>query len=409
MQTCFISYQREDKPIADRVYQRLKQHGIDVWMDKPPAPFRASGIPAGQMWDEMILTQLRGCFAFLPIFTDRAVPAESYFAKELKLASDLNATGQAATVILPVLSGVTQVPALPGGLSFTAFQWVDLLEDGLRAVLWALQPLLDTTTPTHEEITVRNGAEFIAAIGSNRTLLLDADEIDLTLAGGMPGGTAFVSGQPVHDGHQMTIHDVENLQIRPKGEGVAHLYVSPRYAFTVDFFQCRNIGMSRLRLGHQPERGRCAGGVLRGRNVSKLMATDCVLYGCGTQGFELYDCEQVIIDRCTVEECTSGLSAFQNCTGVAIRQSRFRANETTGVLAFENCRNVEVRETGFEDNTRKTYNFGPSAMIDARRSQEIWFYACWARGNVYDTVETTPGSVQFVNCRWDDFKGAPIR
>ena len=59
MRSCLISYQREDKAIADRVYLRLRQHGRDVWMDKPPAPFRDSGIPPGADWDDMILDRLR--------------------------------------------------------------------------------------------------------------------------------------------------------------------------------------------------------------------------------------------------------------------------------------------------------------------------------------------------------------
>lgn len=401
MQSCFISYQREDKPIADRVYQRLKQHGIDVWMDKPPAPFRHAGIPAGQLWDDQILHELNRCYAFLPIFTNREVEADSYFTKELQLAASLNANGQAAEVILPILSNIDNVPPLPLNLSFSAFQWVDLLEDGLSAVVAALKPMLDRNDPVHDEITVTSLGQFIAAIGSNRSILLDNDDLDLTLNEPIPSGLSFVSSEDVFDGRQLTIHDVENLEIRPANARTAHVFVSPRYAFPLDFFQCQNIRISGLSMGHHPETGSCVGGVFRAKEVRGLSVTHCDLYGCGTEGFQLRDCHQVIIDSCVVRDCTDALSSLYGCNGVSIRQSMFR-NNAAGPLSFEDCSNVEVLETGFEHSKPTAYSFGSQALIFAAKSQDIRFRDCWASQNAHRTLEANAGSVEFINCRWDN-------
>jgi hypothetical protein len=43
----FLSYAREDKERVDQVYMKLKQAGLDPWMDSPPAPYKNEGIPPG--------------------------------------------------------------------------------------------------------------------------------------------------------------------------------------------------------------------------------------------------------------------------------------------------------------------------------------------------------------------------
>ena len=231
-------------------------------------------------------------------------------------------------------------------------------------------------------------------------MTLTGQDIDLTLKDNLPSGLAYVSAEDVFDGRQLTIHDVENLTIEAPHDTRTHAFVSPRYAYPLDFFDCTNVRLQGLRLGHHPDLGECAGGVVRARRCANLTISDTQLYGCGTMGFEMSGCSRIFVDECTIEHCTQALASFNDCESVAIRDTVFRQNDATGGLSFQDCRNVEVKDTIFRDNTQQRFG-QDTPLIRSSRSSEVWFRNCRAWNNAYTRLEANAGSTRFTGCTWE--------
>lgn len=78
----FLSYASQDAEPARRICEALRAAGIEVWFDQ-------SELRGGDVWDQKIKQQIRGCALFLPLISDNTnARAEGYFRLEWKLAVD---------------------------------------------------------------------------------------------------------------------------------------------------------------------------------------------------------------------------------------------------------------------------------------------------------------------------------
>lgn len=78
----FLSYAHEDGDEAQRLYDYLRDNGIDVWKDD-----RRDALAKGANWDHEIRRQIADCACFVPVISRRTNDAlESYFWEEWNLA-----------------------------------------------------------------------------------------------------------------------------------------------------------------------------------------------------------------------------------------------------------------------------------------------------------------------------------
>lgn len=204
----------------------------------------------------------------------------------------------------------------------------------------------EPVTDGAEEIHVKTVDQFLAALGSDRLIVIDIPRLNLTEASDYGEGTPAEDYYPeldfsekpytwrwTYDGWALCIGCVENLHIRG-GE----IITEPRYADVLSFYSCGNVSLQGVTLGHSPEPGSCAGGVLYLNNSSGITLEGCDLYGCGILGItadyssdlavqrtrihdcscgaaRFNDCELVTFLECTVENCPTPHFALQNCTG----------------------------------------------------------------------------------------------
>ena len=82
------------------------------------------------------------------------------------------------------------------------------------------------------------------------------------------------------DGKELDIAGMSNLTIEGEGD-MAGIIVEPRYAYVLSFFNCKDITLRNLTLGHT-DSGYCQGGVVAIRGCQNTVIEGCDLYGCGT-------------------------------------------------------------------------------------------------------------------------------
>lgn len=185
-----------------------------------------------------------------------------------------------------------------------------------------------TEVPAGGEITVKTIDEFLAAIGPDRTIVLDGDSFCLADAAnyGSVGGT-YYRWEECYDGPQLVIRDVTDLTIRgAKEDGTTTLTATPRYADVLCFENCSHVSLAALTLGHTEGPSECSGAVLNFESCSEISLDGCRLYGCGTLGVDASNVMVLSLKDCEIYDCSIG--------GVVL----YGVSDAT----FENCRIHDV-------------------------------------------------------------------
>jgi hypothetical protein len=178
---CFLSYARENKVLADKLYIRMRQMGVSAWMDQSPPPYPNKGIPPGVDWDSFIAKRIAESEVFLPLFSNERPDPDRYFHSELIAAYTGHEKANNPKTIIPILIGADRAPVLSGEVDFAKFQWIDLgkLGYGLTVRLIAEQVAPECKT---EEIAVSSADELLQCLGPNRRVILSAGDYDITAA-----------------------------------------------------------------------------------------------------------------------------------------------------------------------------------------------------------------------------------
>lgn len=399
--TCFLSYAREDKAIADRLYVRLRQNGIDVWMDKPPEPYTAEGIGPGATWESAIEGRLRGCRFFLPLFTDRAVEPGSFFERELKTALQIAAQDDAGdSFIVPILSGANAAPEVEAaGRSFGRYQWVDIVADGDHALVDHVQAHAGPGGATPLELEVATPEHLMDAIGPNRVIRLAPGDYDLTRVSDQARDHCSVEEE--FDGNQLVFHHLENLELRCDAAEPAHLYVQPQYVFPLYLHRCDRVRIRNLRLGHSPERGECVGGVVKLDHCTEIAIQDCDLYGSGALGMEITESKHVTVLNTTIRDCTNSLLEVQDSEHVAFHGCTIRDNTVYGGIAVRSSRAVSFADCDIGSSTAHELVAGRGeamALVVSERSYDVALTGCTIDLGPFTSISEVSGNVAVRDC-----------
>ena len=128
MSKVFLSYAREDSETALKLYNDLKNQGVDVWLDKEKL------IP-GQNWKYAISQAIKESTHFLALFSSNSVSKRGFYQKELKKALDvLDELPEYEIYFIPVRLD----ECVPANEKLQDIHWADLFpayQDGLKQIL----------------------------------------------------------------------------------------------------------------------------------------------------------------------------------------------------------------------------------------------------------------------------------
>lgn len=192
------------------------------------------------------------------------------------------------------------------------------------------------------EVTVKTVDEFLAAIGPERTIILDGE--NFFLANASTYGT--VSGQYYHweacyDGPELVISGVTGLTIRGAEEDPAAttLTAAPRYANVIGFRGCLNVRIANLTLGHSEGFSECSGSVLDFDSCTSVTLDTCRLYGCGTLGVYAWYNSDFLLKNCEIYDCSLGGVVLGNVYGATFEDCRIH-DVPSPALSLYGCSGV---------------------------------------------------------------------
>lgn len=163
--------------------------------------------------------------------------------------------------------------------------------------------------------------EFLAAIGSDRTVYLEDGDYDLSTASNYGAvGTDSYYWTENFDGPGLTITGVSNFSITGSGADAVSFTAIPRYANVLTFEWCDHISVTNITFGHLEGPGTCSGGVLSFNQTSDVEIKGCSLYGCGIYGVEAYGCRSFVIDNTEIYDCSICAVSLMNSSDFAFTQ-----------------------------------------------------------------------------------------
>ena len=208
----------------------------------------------------------------------------------------------------------------------------------------------DSTFNEQRVITVSDEKEFLLALGSDRTIIMQPGYYELTKFD--PHDTKEpksefinevnklmadngVEWRGVADGGELILTGINNLTIRGNSftdiTPDTRIVVEPRYAFVMQFKQCNNISVERIFAGHTME-GLCSGGVLGFEECTKIKLSQVNLYGCGTDGLLLNNVFDVHVDDSKIFNCTNSIITASNSEKMLLSKCMFYFNG--GLLSY---------------------------------------------------------------------------
>ena len=203
------------------------------------------------------------------------------------------------------------------------------------------------------EITVSTAEELVAALGSNRRILLKEGVYNLTKVS--PGyiNNTGVSYREIYDGPELTLAGIHNLTIQGIGDKQSEIIIEPRYAFVMHFRGCTNISIANIKAGHT-DSGYCAGGVFEFENSSGIKIDNTLMYGCGTYGLSIQSVIDMKVTKSSIYECTYGIMRVLNSADISFKDCIFRDNTGFDMVGVGNTIGFTIDSCEFRGNISDT-------------------------------------------------------
>ena len=168
------------------------------------------------------------------------------------------------------------------------------------------------------EINVKTMDEFLSALGSDRTIVLDETNFITAQASGYYAGvyggdeSEFYHWCGTPDGPELIIDNVKNLTIKAKNSDPAKTTFEalPREASVLRFACCENITVTGFTLGHTKDKGACNGGALAFGECKNVKVENMRLYGCKGKGIDVTECSDIDIKNTEIFDCNDGAAWF---------------------------------------------------------------------------------------------------
>ena len=199
--------------------------------------------------------------------------------------------------------------------------------------------------PKQKVVKVKNATELVRAIASNTKIVVNSNEpLNITKALDALIATGEVSAidwdapeidfgvyfERQYDGPELVICGMVNLSIEGSNPNdIIDLQAAPRYVNILKFYNCENLKLANLKLGHT-DGGTCSSGVLTLEECRGVTMNNTDLYGCGAVGLYIKQCNNVVMNQGTIYQCNENI--------MIIDEGNNRSNSITfNGCAFTNC------------------------------------------------------------------------
>jgi len=136
----FLCHATEDKKIVKEIYRKLKEDGLEPWLDK-------EDLLPGQLWRDEIPRVINSAACMLVFLSTTSVEKRGYVQKEFKLALEtLDLIPDGRIFLIPVRIDNCEIPE-----RFAGIHTCDLFqEDGYQRIAKAIRTVVSSETSNRD-------------------------------------------------------------------------------------------------------------------------------------------------------------------------------------------------------------------------------------------------------------------
>jgi hypothetical protein len=245
-----------------------------------------------------------------------------------------------------------------------------------------------------QTISVSNGLEFLRALGSDRVIVLQQGEYELSESAAVIMASGKVNeGVDLSDG--VRLKNIHNLTIRSADNIAKYLVTANRLDYVLYFEDCSNIVLENFFAGHI-EGGECAGGVFRFERSSQITIDNMDMYGCGTEGLMLVGVTEVLVKNSRIFDCNRSILYFGESSNITVENCVFTnnvGNHYGMVIAF-NSVNISLKNCLFSNNNAENIDHTFFYLVASAMSVQD---SKFVNNRVKTPIENDP-DVTFIYC-----------
>lgn len=150
--TIFLAHANEDKPYIRKLYKKLKDNGLEPWLDE-------EDLMPGAKWDDKIEEAIKNARFFLACLSAHSISKNGYVQKELRMAlRELERKTPGAIYFIPALIEDIELPNITvGTISLKDYQAAKIFdEEGLQKLIKSLKQHINII----EEVKSRENPTF---------------------------------------------------------------------------------------------------------------------------------------------------------------------------------------------------------------------------------------------------------
>ena len=231
-----------------------------------------------------------------------------------------------------------------------------------------------------ETVVVTDMKGFLNALGSERCVMIEAEELRLDEAAdyGFGYSAGAYTWVPLGGGeYALEIRGVDGLTIKSAREGGCLISTGDATASVLTLRGCRNVTLEGLTLGHRGEPAFCCGDVLYCDGCEDVAVRGCELFGCGVTAVSVWQCTRLTLEGCTLRDCSAAAVNAMLCTDVQVRDCEIlRCGRDGGVAALyaSGCNGFAVINSSVRDGEN-------SLLLETTNASSVWLLGCEATGN----------------------------
>ncbi len=193
-------------------------------------------------------------------------------------------------------------------------------------------------TPPTQEIIVSTAQEFVDAIGSNRTIILEPGIYNLSNVDQTNDDDYTVVWGSLYyeEGYELNIRNIDNLTIKGSDTGTTELVVSSRYAEIINFRYCRNIKIQNITAGHTPMEYRCDAGVLTFDHCRNVDISKSEFYGCGSIGLTIGHTTDLTCLDSDINHCSFKALLIEGSDNISFINTKIQNHEAYSDVIYVN-------------------------------------------------------------------------
>lgn len=250
-------------------------------------------------------------------------------------------------------------------------------------------------------IVVETADQFVDAIGSNRTIQLKTTEINLKDVSNGKSGLNYRFDEE-HDGYELVIFGVKNLNIVGLGNTPVKITTEPQYGDVIFFENCNKILIENVNAGHGPEKGYCTGGVFNFLKCKNVTINNSILYGSGMEGITAEGVKNLTCNNTKIKGCTYSIMTVNNSSGFKFNSCEFTDNQEFDLVNITRCNGVKFNSCNFSDNKTGSDEVSQYSLFNVNRSKKVVLKDCKVERNIVAFFSNKEDAVQLLNTTFDD-------